>query len=110
MVRHTCDVRLCVRPDHLLLGTQADNMRDMAERDRCQRGDTHWMRTTPERIPRGEARAQTRLTVEAVIAMRARRAAGASCPLLATEYGVSAGTVWAAVMRKTWRHVPDAPG
>jgi hypothetical protein len=28
MVCHTCDVRKCVRPDHLFLGTAKDNVRD----------------------------------------------------------------------------------
>lgn len=35
VVRHTCDRPLCVAPDHLELGTQADNSRDAWERGRA---------------------------------------------------------------------------
>lgn len=32
VVRHTCDTPLCVRPDHLLCGTTADNNADRRQR------------------------------------------------------------------------------
>ena len=34
-VLHRCDTRLCVRADHLFLGTQAENMTDMARKGRA---------------------------------------------------------------------------
>ena len=34
VVRHTCDNPCCVNPNHLLLGTQADNIQDALKRGR----------------------------------------------------------------------------
>lgn len=36
-VLHTCDTGLCINPDHLYLGDQAQNMRDVSNRERHHR-------------------------------------------------------------------------
>lgn len=41
IVRHACDTPRCVRPTHLLTGTQLDNARDSRERGRALRGEHH---------------------------------------------------------------------
>ena len=40
-VLHKCDVRSCVNPHHLFLGTQKDNMDDMNAKSRRPRGEDH---------------------------------------------------------------------
>jgi hypothetical protein len=37
VVRHACDNPPCINPVHLILGTQAENMRDKRERNRAAR-------------------------------------------------------------------------
>jgi len=38
VVRHSCDNPPCMNPEHLLLGTQADNVQDMMDRGRGYSG------------------------------------------------------------------------
>jgi hypothetical protein len=38
LVRHRCDNKRCVNPDHLLLGTKRDNAKDALERNRFSSG------------------------------------------------------------------------
>lgn len=35
LICHKCDVRACVRPEHLFLGTSRDNAKDMTKKGRC---------------------------------------------------------------------------
>jgi hypothetical protein len=46
-VCHRCDVTLCVNPEHLFTGTQAENMRDMVAKDRCSRRGNPGPRKAP---------------------------------------------------------------
>jgi len=36
VIRHTCDNPKCIKPEHLVLGTSQDNIKDMDNRDRRQ--------------------------------------------------------------------------
>ena len=46
-ILHSCDVRHCVNPDHLRVGTHQENMREAAERGRMPTGDQHPMAGKP---------------------------------------------------------------
>ena len=76
LVMHTCDTPLCVRPDHLRLGTPADNMAD-----KVQKGRHRW-----NNLP---GRKQKRLTSEEVFKLKADIAAGVTVRDAAERYGVS---------------------
>ena len=39
VVRHTCDNKLCVNPNHLILGTHKDNVADRVSRNRSANGE-----------------------------------------------------------------------
>jgi hypothetical protein len=95
VVCHACDVRPCVRPDHLALGTQVDNMTDMAQKGRARM----------VREQRGEANKVARLTDESVREIRALYAKGDTLDSIGRQYSVNPGTIWHVVRRKTWKHV-----
>ncbi len=40
---HHCDNPRCVRPDHIFIGTDADNKADMYAKGRHPHGETHWL-------------------------------------------------------------------
>ena len=51
IVRHTCDNRKCVNPEHLVIGTHQDNMDDMKKRNRSAKGLVNGAgKLTPEQV------------------------------------------------------------
>lgn len=88
-VCHRCDNPPCVRPDHLFLGTPADNTADMISKKRHRFGESH-----------GNAK----LTDAVVRDIRAMRDDGYSFYAIAERFGVNRSTV-ARATRNLWQHV-----
>jgi hypothetical protein len=112
-VLHRCDVRNCVNPDHLFLGTRVDNNADMVAKGRQVAGDRNGSHLHPERRPRGERHPRAKLTEDQVREIRRRHApayhgphrAPNSMRALAQEFGVSKSVLRNIVTGKTWNHV-----
>lgn len=93
-VCHTCDVRSCVNPAHLFLGTHQENVAD-----RHAKG-----RSSP---PKGSANGQSKLDERTVREMRIIYARGgiSQCEL-GKRYGITQSVTHALLHRRTWKHVP----
>lgn len=84
---HRCDNPSCVNPDHLFLGTRADNNAD---------------RNAKGRQAKGEAHGFAKLTAADVRSIRRDKRHRNQ---IAKSYGVASNTIQAVQTRKTWRHV-----
>jgi hypothetical protein len=98
-VCHKCDTPRCVRPDHLFLGTQQDNVADCIAKGR--RGPVY--RGGPRNPLRGESAPRAKLTWREVHEIRARYIKGVyGCVRLAKEYGVSKTLIESIVAGRIW--------
>lgn len=89
-VCHKCDVRGCVNPDHLWLGSRADNLADMRAKGRQNRG---------------ERNAHAKLTADAVMNIRKDHRSAAK---VAKDHGVSVHQVHHIRTGRSWRHLEGA--
>ena len=90
LVRHLCNNKACCNPDHLELGSVADNVQDEVDAGRTRKGVDHH---------------RTTLVGAEVVRMRELRATGWLHRDLAAEFGVSMGAVAAITTGRTWAHV-----
>jgi len=82
-VLHSCDTPQCVNPEHLSLGTQLDNMRDMRRK--------------------GRASYKCRLRKPDAVAIRHLRLMGHTCEELGEAYGVTKSTISKICLgRRSW--------
>lgn len=89
-VLHKCDVRCCVNPAHLFIGTQKDNVLDMIAKDR-------------RRSAAGETSYQHKLTDDDVMMIRR---SPKSCEYWAKHFGMNPGTIRRAKLGHKWKHLP----
>ncbi len=93
-VCHTCDNRKCVNPDHLFLGTCADNQADMARKGRARNNPSF-----------GEAHHGAVLTEADIKEIRRLRAAGMSQREIGARFGMKQGHISDILRGKVWSHV-----
>lgn len=80
VVRHSCDNPRCGNPAHLLVGTQAENVRDRGER----------------------GRSASKLNIEDVRAIRRALAAGELQRVIGARYGVGQTTISQIALGRKW--------
>lgn len=99
-VCHHCDTPACVRPDHLFIGDQFDNIRDCVSKRR------HRVFTKPDSVSRGSKVGGAKLTEEKVFQIRRMRLKGCSIKKISSWLKMDLGGMYRVLDGTTWAHVP----
>lgn len=100
-VCHKCDVRNCVNPDHLFIGTRKENMEDCVKKGRQAK------RGPDGKLPpmHGENTNFHKLKEHQVIEIRNMIDNGVKKKDIAVMFGVSVDNIRRIARRDTWRHI-----
>lgn len=94
-VLHKCDVPGCVRPDHLFLGTQADNVNDCIKKGRTIIG-SKGIKNPMSKLTDDEVLGIFRLFEDPVPKLK---------QILSKRFGVCKGTIDSIVSGRRWTHI-----
>ncbi len=89
-VCHSCDIRSCVNPDHLFLGTYKENSQDAVKKGRMTRGS---------RVE------NSILTEQMVLDIRKMRLSGKEYSEISKHFGIRKATIAHACKNRGWKHV-----
>jgi hypothetical protein len=95
MVCHSCDVRNCINPKHLFIGTAKDNTKDMMNKGRSK-----------FQVFKGEDHGRSALKDFQILEIRKKYATqNYSLSKLGKFYKTTKQTIWKIVRRKSWGHI-----